>query len=82
MAAFAAIPRGALALGFRHGIYCIGCCWALMALLFVGGVMNLLWIAVLAIARSAREGPCRSVWIVARLAGGACIAGGMWLLDA
>ena len=34
-------PGGALALGFRHGIYCIGCCWALMALLFVGGVMNL-----------------------------------------
>jgi predicted metal-binding membrane protein len=39
---------GALALGFRHGLYCIGCCWAVMALLFVGGVMNLLWIAALA----------------------------------
>jgi predicted metal-binding membrane protein len=39
----------ALALGFRHGLYCVGCCWALMALLFVGGVMNLLWIAALAI---------------------------------
>ncbi len=32
-----------------HGLYCIGCCWALMALLFVGGVMNLLWIAALMI---------------------------------
>ena len=42
-------PYAALSLGFRHGIYCIGCCWALMALLFVGGVMNLFWIAVLAI---------------------------------
>ncbi len=31
----------------QHGLYCIGCCWALMALLFVGGVMNLLWIAAL-----------------------------------
>jgi predicted metal-binding membrane protein len=40
---------GALVLGVRHGLYCIGCCWALMALLFVGGVMNLLWIAALAI---------------------------------
>jgi predicted metal-binding membrane protein len=40
---------GALRLGAMHGIYCIGCCWALMALLFVGGVMNLLWIAALAI---------------------------------
>ncbi len=38
---------GALALGLRHGGYCIGCCWLLMALLFVGGVMNFLWIAAL-----------------------------------
>jgi predicted metal-binding membrane protein len=37
-----------LALGLRHGVYCIGCCWALMLLLFVGGVMNLVWIASLA----------------------------------
>jgi predicted metal-binding membrane protein len=34
-------------LGARHGAYCVGCCWMLMALLFVGGVMNLIWIAVL-----------------------------------
>lgn len=39
---------GAIALGLRHGLYCIGCCWGLMLLLFVGGVMNLLWIAALA----------------------------------
>ena len=40
--------RGASAcLGFRHGTYCIGCCWALMVLLFVAGVMNLLWIAAI-----------------------------------
>jgi predicted metal-binding membrane protein len=38
---------GSVALGLRHGAYCIGCCWALMVLLFVGGVMNLLWIAAL-----------------------------------
>jgi predicted metal-binding membrane protein len=37
-----------LGLGMRHGLYCIGCCWALMLLLFVGGVMNLVWIASLA----------------------------------
>ena len=41
--------RGALRLGARHGAYCLGCCWVLMALLFVGGVMNLAWIAALAI---------------------------------
>jgi predicted metal-binding membrane protein len=40
---------GALELGLRHGIYCVGCCWVLMALLFAGGVMNLVWIAGLAI---------------------------------
>ncbi len=39
--------RGALRLGVTHGAYCVGCCWALMALLFVGGVMNLIWIAAL-----------------------------------
>lgn len=41
--------RGALAMGLRHGAYCVGCCWALMALLFVGGVMNLVWIAALSL---------------------------------
>ena len=35
-------PPGALRLGAVHGLYCLGCCWALMALLFVGGVMNIL----------------------------------------
>jgi predicted metal-binding membrane protein len=40
-------PLPALLLGVRHGLYCIGCCWVLMLLLFVGGVMNLVWIASL-----------------------------------
>jgi predicted metal-binding membrane protein len=40
---------GALRLGALHGTYCLGCCWLLMALLFVGGVMNLAWIAALAV---------------------------------
>jgi predicted metal-binding membrane protein len=39
---------GALGMGLRHGVYCVGCCWLLMALLFVAGVMNLLWIAMIA----------------------------------
>lgn len=42
-------PHGALRMGFLHGIFCVGCCWVLMALLFVGGVMNLYWIAGLAL---------------------------------
>lgn len=41
-------PRGALVMGLHHGVVCTGCCWALMALLFVLGVMNLWWVAVLA----------------------------------
>jgi predicted metal-binding membrane protein len=40
--------RGALVMGLRHGAYCVGCCWMLMALLFVAGVMNLVWVVVLA----------------------------------
>ena len=40
---------GAFRMGLAHGLYCLGCCWALMILLFVGGVMNLLWVAALAI---------------------------------
>jgi predicted metal-binding membrane protein len=36
-------------MGLHHGLYCVGCCWVLMALLFVVGVMNLLWIALLAL---------------------------------
>ncbi len=40
---------GALAMGVEHGAYCLGCCWLLMALLFVGGVMNFYWIAGLAV---------------------------------
>ena len=39
---------GAVAMGVHHGAYCVGCCWFLMALLFVGGVMNLLWVAAIA----------------------------------
>ena len=38
---------GAFRMGLRLGTYCLGCCWILMALLFVGGVMNLLWIAAI-----------------------------------
>jgi predicted metal-binding membrane protein len=40
---------GAVRMGFLHGMFCVGCCWALMALLFVAGVMNLLWVAAIAV---------------------------------
>jgi len=37
---------GAFVMGLRHGVFCVGCCWLLMCLLFVTGVMNLLWVAI------------------------------------
>jgi predicted metal-binding membrane protein len=40
---------GAIRLGVLHGAYCLGCCWVLMAILFVGGVMNVVWIAALTV---------------------------------
>lgn len=40
---------GAFVMGVRHGVYCVGCCWLLMLLLFVGGVMNVAWIAGIAL---------------------------------
>lgn len=40
---------GPLLMGMQHGAWCVGCCWMLMAILFVGGVMNLIWIALLAL---------------------------------
>jgi predicted metal-binding membrane protein len=71
-------PGGALRMGLTHGLYCLGCCWILMLLLFVGGVMNLLWIAILAIAvliEKLSAGP----WL--GRAGGVVLAVyGIWLL--
>jgi predicted metal-binding membrane protein len=70
---------GALALGLRHGGYCIGCCWALMALLFVGGVMNVLWIAAIAILVLV-EKIVPAGRLISRTAGAVFFAGGAWLI--
>ena len=71
--------RGCLLLGLRHGGYCVGCCWILMALLFVGGVMNVLWIALLSLLVLLEKVTPVGRWI-ARAAGIACVAAGAWLL--
>jgi predicted metal-binding membrane protein len=70
---------GCLLLGFRHGAYCVGCCWVLMALLFVGGVMNVLWIALLALLVLLEKLTPYGRW-VGRVAGIACVAAGAWML--
>lgn len=70
---------GSLSLGFRHGLYCVGCCWALMALLFVGGVMNPLWIAgIVALVLVEKLVPVAR-WIP-RVAGVALVAAGVWVI--
>src|SRR5436190_1871608 len=66
---------GALRMGLRHGVYCLGCCWLLMCLLFVAGVMNLMWVAALtAFVLVEKIGP--SGLIVGRVAGAIMIASG------
>jgi predicted metal-binding membrane protein len=75
---FRADAFGSLALGFHHGAYCLGCCWVLMALLFVGGVMNVLWIAALAtFVLVEKLIPARCV--VSRVVGVAFFVGGIWM---
>jgi len=69
---------GALRMGVKHGIYCLGCCWALMLLLFVGGVMNLVWVAAIA-ALVLVEKLTRGPW-VSRAAGLALAGWGLWLI--
>ena len=71
--------RGALLMGLEHGTYCIGCCWFLMALLFAGGVMNLYWIAGLAIFVLVEKIFSRGVWF-GRIAGAGFIVIGAALL--
>lgn len=64
--------QGALRLGLTHAAYCVGCCWALMAVLFVGGVMSLAWVAILAlIVLAEKVAPIgrRGAWAVGALAG-------------
>jgi predicted metal-binding membrane protein len=68
---------GAMRLGILHGAYCVGCCWLLMALLFVGGVMNLLWVVVLAVLVAIEKMVPRGDWL-GRAAGAAFMAWGAW----
>jgi predicted metal-binding membrane protein len=66
-------------LGLVHGLYCVGCCWALMALLFVGGIMNLLWIAALMVVVLLEKLLPRVLWL-SRGLGVLAILAGVWLI--
>jgi predicted metal-binding membrane protein len=69
---------GAFVLGAKHGAYCLGCCFALMTLLFVGGVMNTLWIAGLTIL-VLLEKTVPAGRLIPRTSGVAMIVAGLWL---
>ena len=70
---------GALQMGLRHGVYCLGCCWLLMCLLFVVGVMNLVWVAALtAFVLVEKVGPFGL--IVSRMAGAIMIVLGILVI--
>ena len=67
---------GALRLGMLHGAFCVGCCWLLMGLLFVGGVMNFAWIAALTLIIGVEKLVPGGEWL-ARAAGIALIGWGI-----
>jgi predicted metal-binding membrane protein len=69
-------PTGAFQMGARHGGFCLGCCWALMLVLFVVGVMNLLWVAILTIFVLAEKIGPASI-IVGRIAGVVLLVAGL-----
>jgi predicted metal-binding membrane protein len=71
--------RGAFTMGARHGRYCVGCCWLLMALLFAVGVMNLLWGAIIAVMVLFEKVARGGQWM-SRAIGLLAMAWGAWLL--
>ncbi|MDE2004165.1 MAG: DUF2182 domain-containing protein [Betaproteobacteria bacterium] len=79
LARWRAGPGGAFRMGLEHGAYCVGCCWALMLLLLVAGVMNLAWVALIA-AFVLVEKLFPAARLVSRLASAALILSGLLLL--
>lgn len=73
-------PGGAWRMGWSHGLYCLGCCWVLMALLFVVGAMDLLWVAGFAGLVLVEKLMPAGLWI-ARVSGVALAAWGVWVLS-
>lgn len=72
-------PSGAVRMGLRHGLWCLGCCWTLMGVLLVVGVMNLLWVAALAaFVLVEKAAPCGAR--IGRVAGAGLVLGGLAVL--
>ena len=73
---------GAMVMGIHHGAICLGCCWVLMSLLFVGGVMNLWWIVGLAVIASAEKLSPPGSWLPAVVGIALITSGSLLLLSA
>jgi predicted metal-binding membrane protein len=65
-------------MGLKHGAYSVGCCWFLMGLLFVAGVMNLLWVAIIASFILVEKVAPAGLW-TSRVAGLLLIGWGLWM---
>ena len=76
-------PRGVFRLGLGQGLYCLGCCWAMMLLMFAGGVMNVIWMAalgaVMAIEKIGVTQRFTRVAGVTFIAIGLCLIAGHWM---
>ena len=70
--------RGAFVMGLQHGAYCTGCCWFLMALLFVAGVMNIWWVAIISVFVLVEKVAPRGLWI-GKIAGLLLAGWGLWM---
>ncbi|HEY6975710.1 MAG TPA: DUF2182 domain-containing protein [Chitinophagaceae bacterium] len=70
---------GAMRMGIENGIYCVGCCWILMVLLFVAGIMNLFWVALIALFVLIEKVSAQTRW-VSPVAGAALIMYGMTIM--
>ena len=71
--------KGAFIMGLKHGAFCTGCCWILMSLLFVAGVMNIWWIGIITVFILLEKMAPKGSWI-AKAAGIPILAWGVWLI--
>jgi predicted metal-binding membrane protein len=70
---------GAFRMGVQHGAFCLACCWMLMALLFIVGVMNLLWAVIITVYVLVEKVAPNGKWI-SRAAGAGMLLWGLWML--
>ncbi len=74
--------KGALIMGIKHGLFCVGCCWALMLVLFAVGVMNMLWVVLITIFVIVEKVMPGGPWLVRLISGLLLAAWGVWFLVA